>query len=48
MFEICSLLSPHQNTLLHFAAFSGHTEMLQNFVGKGAEVNIRNEDGVSE
>ena len=48
MFEICSLLSPHQDTPLHMAALSGHTETVQYLVGKGAGINIRNEDGVSE
>ena len=48
MFKICSLLSPHQDTPLHMAADRGHTDTLQYLVGKGAGINIRNEDGVSE
>ena len=48
MFKMCSLLSPHQNTPLHFAAHRGHTETVQYLIGKGAEINIRGEDRVSE
>ena len=48
MFEICSLLSPHQYTPLHQAAVSGHTETVQYLVANGAEINIRNKNGVSE
>ena len=48
MFKMCSFLSPHQNTPLHFAAYRGHTETVQYLIGNGAEVNIRNDSGVSE
>ena len=48
MFKMCSLLSPHQYTSLHFAAYRGHTETVQYLIGKGAEINIRGKDGVSE
>ena len=48
MFKICSLLSPHQNTPLHMAADNRHTDVVQCLIDKGAGINIRNEDGVSE
>jgi len=48
MFEICSLLSPHQDTPLHLAAFDGHTDIVQCLIGKGAGINIKDNDGVSE
>ena len=48
MFEICSLVSPHQDTPLHMAADSGRTDAIQYLIDKGAGINIKNEDGVSE
>ena len=48
MFEICSLLSPHQDTPLHVAAYRGHTDSLQYFIGKGAGISVTNKNGVSE
>ena len=48
MFEICSLLSPHQDTPLHMAARSGDTDTVQCLIEKGAGINIKNYDGVSE
>ena len=48
MFEICSLLSPHQDTPLHMAAEGGHTDTVQCLIDKGAGINIKNDGGVSE
>ena len=46
--EICSLLSPHQLTPLHLAADNGHTDTVQCLIEKGADVNIKDDDGVSK
>jgi len=48
MFEICSLLSLHQYTPLYMAARNGHTDTVQCLIDKGAGINIKNNDGVSE
>ena len=48
MFKICSLLSPHQDTPLHMAAKGGHTDSVQYLIDKGAEINVKKNDGVSE
>ena len=48
MFEICSLLSPHQDTPLHIAARNGHTDTVQCLIDKGAGINIKNSYRVSE
>lgn len=44
----CSRLSPYQYTPLHEAAASGHIDTVQYLVYKGAEINIKSNDGVSE
>ena len=44
----CSHLSPCQYTPLHEAAASGHIDTVQYLVYKGAEINIKSNDGVSE
>ena len=46
--EICSLLSPHQFTPLHRAAERGHTDTVQYLTEKGADINIKDNDEVSE
>ena len=46
VFEICSLLSPHQWTPLHWAAFYGHTDTVHYLTEKGANINIKDDDGV--
>ena len=48
MFEICSLLSPYQDTPLHMAAHNGHTDTLQYLIDQGAGINVKNNHGVSE
>ena len=47
MFKVCSLLSPHQYTPLHVAAEEGHTDSVQCLIDKGAEINIKDNAGVS-
>ena len=46
--EICSLLSPHQVTPLHQAACNGHTDTVQCLINQGADINIKDNDEVSE
>ena len=48
MLEICSLLSPNQDTPLHLAVLNGHTDTVQYLTEKGADINIKDNDGVSE
>ena len=40
--------SSHQWTPLHFAAREGHVDIVRYLVDKVADLNIKNEDGVSE
>ena len=40
--------SSHQWTPLHFAAREGHVDIVRYLVDKDADLNIKNEDGVSE
>ena len=43
-----TLLSPHQMSPLHWAADKGHLNTVRCLVEKGAEVNSKAKDGVSE
>ena len=45
---IAQLISPHQRTPLHLAAELGHTGTAQFLVEKGADINIKDSDGVCE
>ena len=45
--EICLFHSPHQDTPLHLAAFNGFTDTVQCLIEKGAEINIKDNSGVS-
>jgi len=38
----------HQRTPLHEAAERGKVDVLRYFMGKGADVNVKDKDGVSE
>ena len=38
----------HQRTPLHKAAGSGKVDVVRYFMGKGADVNVKDKDGVSE
>ena len=38
----------HQRTPLHKAAGNGKVDVVRYFVGKGADVNVKDKDGVSE
>ena len=38
----------HQSTPLHLAAHAGRLDTVQHLVEKGADLNIRSVDGVSE
>ena len=40
--------SPHQRTPLHWAAVEGHTDSVELLIQAGADVNIKDDDGVSE
>jgi len=42
------LFSLHQWTPLHVASFRGNTETVEYIVEKGADVNIKDDQGVSE
>ena len=46
----CSHLvaSPHQWTPLYCAALEGHVDTVQVLVEKGADINVKNNDGVCE
>ena len=48
MFEICSPVSPYQDTPLHLATRGGHTDTVHYLSDKGAGINITNNIGVSE
>ena len=41
-----SLSSPHQVTPLHVAAERGHPRIVEYLVGKGADIDIQNNNGV--
>ena len=47
MLEICSFLYPHQRTPLHQAAYRGNTDIVQYLTEKGADINIKDDNGVS-
>ena len=40
--------SPHQSTLLHRAARNGHVDIVRCLVEQGADINIKDNHGVSE
>ena len=40
--------SPHQETPLHWAAQGGHGGAVEYLIQAGADVNIKDDDGVSE
>ena len=40
--------SPHQSTPLHEAARKGHVDIVRYLVEQGADINIKDEDEVSE
>ena len=42
------VLSPHQMTPLHWAADGGRVDTVKYLIEKGAEVNSKDDDGVSE
>ena len=46
----CSVLfaSPHQWTPLHQAAYGGHVDAVTYLVQKGANIDSKDDDGVSE
>ena len=46
--EVLNFVSFHQRTPLHMAAQSGHADMVRYLSDKGANVNIKDNDGVSE
>ena len=48
MFKICSLISPHQETPLHKAAYRWAIDIVQYLTDNGAGINIRSNSGVSE
>ena len=48
MFMIVQLISPHQKTPLHLAAEGGHAGTAQLLVEKGADINVKDNDGVCE
>ena len=48
MFMIVYLISPHQKTPLHWAAFQGHPVTAQFLVEKGADINVKDNYGVHE
>ena len=43
-----SFASPHQLTPLHQAAVQGHTDTVRCLIDKGADMNIKEKDGVCE
>ena len=44
----CFVYSPHQWTPLHSAAQKGHVNIASYIVDKGADLNIKDNNGVSE
>ena len=47
MLMIVQLISPHQRTPLHWAA-ERHADIAQFLVEKGADINVKDNDGVRE
>ena len=45
---IFKIVSPHQRTTLHLAAQEGRFERVKDLVERGADVNVRDVDGVSD
>ena len=43
-----NLVSSHQKTPLYKAAGGGHADTVEYLIQAGADINIKNEDGVSE
>ena len=48
MFNYFLIYSPHQSTPLHKAAYEGHVHVVRCLVEQSADINIKDEDGVSE
>ena len=48
MFNFFFIYSPHQRTPLHSAAEAGHVDIARYLVEQGADLNIKDEIGVSE
>lgn len=46
--KFCFFNSPHQMTPLHKAAVQGHVDTLQYLLDKGADIDIKDCNGVSE
>ena len=43
----CDLIDEHGNTPLSYSAISGHLEIVQYLVEKGANINLQNTDGIT-
>ena len=47
-FNYHNYLSPHQGTPLHLAAEEGHADAVQCLVDNGADINIKDINGVGQ
>ena len=46
--QLFLIYSPHQSTPLFWAAYEGHVDIVRYLVEQGADINIKDKNGVSE